>query len=150
MVKALLNKTIATTWRVNMKEIKIVIYIYIFFATVLGGWIGYEFSRFSLGNLLFSMLYYRPVAFFGSMWFIPYFSTYGVSLFPLLLGYYSLKVSDFGWAERLGGHGVYWLLIYLSRVNQWWHYNNLKMFLMFFVIWVVVLIVISMCLDILY
>lgn len=122
----------------------------VIFVSLLGGWIGYEFSRFSLGNLLFSILYYRPVAFFGSMWFIPYFSTYGVSLFPLLLGYYSLKVSDLGWAERLGGHGVYWLLIYLSRVNQWWQYNNLKIFLMFFVIWVVVLIVIFMCLGILY
>nr|YP_009544245.1 NADH dehydrogenase subunit 5 [Roisinitermes ebogoensis]AYO45653.1 NADH dehydrogenase subunit 5 [Roisinitermes ebogoensis]URX52858.1 NADH dehydrogenase subunit 5 [Roisinitermes ebogoensis] len=116
----------------------------VIFVSLLGGWIGYEFSSFSLGNLLFSMLYYSPVAFFGSMWFMPYFSTYGVSLFPLLLGYYSLKVSDLGWAERLGGHGVYWLLMYLSSVNQWWQYNNLKMFLMFFVMWVVVLMVIFM------
>jgi hypothetical protein len=41
------------------------------------------------------------------MWFIPYFSTYGVSLSPLLLGYDSLKISDLGWAERLGGQGIY-------------------------------------------
>jgi hypothetical protein len=82
---------------------------------------------------LIHMMYYRPVVFFGSIWFMPYFSTYGVSLFPLLLGYYSLKVSDLGWAEHLGGQSVYWLLIYLSRVNQWWQYNNLKIFLMFFV-----------------
>jgi hypothetical protein len=52
------------------------------------------------------------------MWFIPYFSTYGVSSSPLLLGYDSLKISDLGWAERLGGQGIYWLLICISRVNQ--------------------------------
>jgi hypothetical protein len=32
---------------------------------------------------------------------MPYFSTYGVSSPPLLLGYDSLKISDLGWAERL-------------------------------------------------
>nr|URX53571.1 NADH dehydrogenase subunit 5 [Procryptotermes corniceps] len=109
------------------------------FVSLLGGWIGYELSKFNLGDSLISLLYYKCVFFSGSMWFMPYFSTYGTSFFPLLLGYRSLSVSDLGWAERLGGQGLYWFVMYLGSVNQWWQYNNLKLFLMFFVMWVVVL-----------
>jgi hypothetical protein len=46
------------------------------------------------------------------MWFVHYFSTYGVSV-SFVVALLFLKVSDLGWAERLGGQGVYWLLIYL-------------------------------------
>lgn len=65
------------------------------FVSLLGGWVGYELSRFNLGGSLISFFCYRCTVFSGSIWFIPYFSTYGVSFRPLLLGY-SLKVSDFG------------------------------------------------------
>nr|URX53131.1 NADH dehydrogenase subunit 5 [Cryptotermes dudleyi]URX54247.1 NADH dehydrogenase subunit 5 [Cryptotermes sp. 7 AB-2022a]URX54338.1 NADH dehydrogenase subunit 5 [Cryptotermes sp. 7 AB-2022a] len=106
--------------------------------SLLGGWIGYEMSSLNLGGALASFSCYSCAAFSGSMWFMPYFSTYGVSFPPLLLGH-SLSVSDFGWAERLGGQGVYWFMMFLSSVNQWWQYNNLSLFLMFFVMWVVVL-----------
>nr|URX53974.1 NADH dehydrogenase subunit 5 [Marginitermes hubbardi] len=111
-----------------------------FLVSVLGGWIGYELSSFSLGGSLVSLSFYGHVVFSGSMWFMPYLSTYGTSLSPLFLGYNSLSVSDLGWAERFGGQGIYWFLIYLGGVNQWWQYNNLKVFLMFFVMLFVVLI----------
>nr|URX54455.1 NADH dehydrogenase subunit 5 [Procryptotermes speiseri] len=109
------------------------------FVCLLGGWIGYELSKFNLGSSLVSLFFYKYVVFSGSMWFMPYFSTYGVSLPPLSLGHYSLSISDLGWAERLGGQGVFWLVMYMSSINQWWQYNNLKLFLMFFVMWVIVL-----------
>nr|WHM51635.1 NADH dehydrogenase subunit 5 [Comatermes perfectus] len=109
------------------------------FVSLLGGWFGYELSKFNFGSSLVSMIFYSSSTFSGSMWFMPYFSTYGVSMSPLLLGYNSLKGSDLGWVEHLGGQGIYWLLIYLSGINQWWQYNNLSIFFMFFVIWVVVL-----------
>nr|QWL25015.1 NADH dehydrogenase subunit 5 [Cryptotermes brevis] len=111
----------------------------VIFVSLLGGWIGYEFSSLSLMDSLISLSFYKSVVFSGSMWFMPYFSTYGVSLHPLLLGYYSLKISDLGWAEHLGGQGLYWFMIYLGKINQWWQYNNLKLFLMFFVLWVMIL-----------
>nr|WHM51921.1 NADH dehydrogenase subunit 5 [Incisitermes schwarzi] len=113
--------------------------VLVIFVSLLGGWFGYELSKFNLGNSLISLVYYNSVVFSGSMWFMPYFSTYGVSLRPLFLGYVSLKTSDLGWVERLGGQGIYWLMIHLSSVNQWWQYNSLSLFLMFFVMWVVVL-----------
>nr|UQJ75268.1 NADH dehydrogenase subunit 5 [Pterotermes occidentis] len=107
--------------------------------SLLGGWFGYELSSLNLGSSLISFSFYKVTVFSGSMWFMPYFSTYGVILSPLLLGFYSLKTSDLGWAERLGGQGFYWFLIYLGKINQWWQYNNLSVFLMFFVMWVVIL-----------
>nr|URX53584.1 NADH dehydrogenase subunit 5 [Neotermes cf. meruensis] len=109
------------------------------FVSFLGGWFGYELSKFNLGSSMISMYFYSFSVFSGSMWFLPYFSTYGVSLPPLLMGYSSLKAYDLGWAEQLGGQGIYWLLINVSKVNQWWQYNNLSVFLMFFVMWAVVL-----------
>nr|URX52657.1 NADH dehydrogenase subunit 5 [Kalotermes hilli] len=109
------------------------------FVSLIGGWVGYELSKVGLGAMLFSLSFSGISSFSGSMWFMPYFSTYGVSSFPLLLGYNSLSASDFGWAERFGGQGTYWFLMNLGSVNQWWQYNSLSMFLMFFVMWVVVL-----------
>nr|URX53092.1 NADH dehydrogenase subunit 5 [Cryptotermes austrinus] len=109
------------------------------FVSLLGGWVGYELSKFNLGNSLLSLSYYSCVAFSGSMWFMPYFSTYGMSFYPLSLGYCSLSASDLGWGEYLGGQGMYWFMMYLSSVNQWWQYSNLKLFLMFFTMWIIVL-----------
>nr|URX53662.1 NADH dehydrogenase subunit 5 [Bifiditermes nr. madagascariensis] len=111
----------------------------VIFVSLLGGWVGYELSKFSLGGSLISLIYYKFTTFSGSMWFMPYLSTYGVSLVPLLVGHSTLSVTDLGWAERLGGQGVYWSLMYLGSVNQWWQYNSLSVFLMFFVMWFIIL-----------
>ena len=62
-----------------------------------------------------------------------FFSTYGVSFGPLGVGYKATKVFDSGWMEYFGGQGLYWALCNLGRVNQWFQYNNLKVFLGFFV-----------------
>nr|URX54364.1 NADH dehydrogenase subunit 5 [Calcaritermes nigriceps] len=109
------------------------------YVSLLGGWAGYSLPKISLGDLLYPLLFYNSSSFIGSMWFMPYFSTYGVSSSPMLLGFNSLSVSDLGWGEYLGGQGFYWILMYSGGVNQWWQHNNLKMFLMFFVLWVIVL-----------
>nr|URX53079.1 NADH dehydrogenase subunit 5 [Kalotermitidae sp. 6 AB-2022a] len=108
--------------------------------SVLGGWVGYELSLMSLGNPPVSASFLHLSIFFGSMWFMPYFSTYGTSVLPLLLGHGSYSVSDLGWGELFGGQGVYWFLIHMSSANQWWQYNSLSLFFMFFVMWIVSLV----------
>lgn len=100
---------------------------------LLGGWLGYEVSSFSFGDYLFSIYYYGVSSFSGSMWFIPFFSTYGVSFGPLGFGYDSMRVFDSGWIEYFGGQGLYWVLFNLGRVNQWVQYSSLRVFLVFFV-----------------
>jgi NADH-ubiquinone oxidoreductase chain 5 len=66
------------------------------FVLLLGGWLGYSLAGFSFGDVLYSIREYNYSVFFGSMWFMPFFSTYGVSLFPLGFGYLSMRVLDFG------------------------------------------------------
>jgi hypothetical protein len=63
------------------------------------------------------------------MWFVPFFSTYGVSFGPLEGVYRATRVFDSGLIEYFGGLGLYWILFNLGRVNQLFQYNNLKVFL---------------------
>nr|YP_009350826.1 NADH dehydrogenase subunit 5 [Hospitalitermes hospitalis]AQP27856.1 NADH dehydrogenase subunit 5 [Hospitalitermes hospitalis] len=110
------------------------------FVVFLGGWLGYEIAGFIFGDSLFSMYLYSMSSFSGSMWFMPFFSTYGVSFSPLEVGYSATKVFDSGWMEFFGGQGLYWVLFNLGKVNQWFQYNNLSVFLGLFVMWVVILL----------
>nr|WNH36547.1 NADH dehydrogenase subunit 5 [Nasutitermes sp. 3 MLW-2023a] len=110
------------------------------FVVFLGGWLGYEIAGFALGDSLFSMYLYNISLFSGSMWFMPFFSTYGVSFSPLEVGYSATSVFDSGWMEFFGGQGLYWVLFNLGSVNQWFQYNNLKVFLGFFVMWIIILL----------
>nr|AQP27123.1 NADH dehydrogenase subunit 5 [Bulbitermes sarawakensis] len=110
------------------------------FVVFLGGWLGYEIAGFVFGDKLFSMYLYKVSSFSGSMWFMPFFSTYGVSFGPLGVGHSATSVFDSGWMEFFGGQGLYWVLFNLGSVNQWFQYNNLKVFLGFFVMWVVILL----------
>nr|AVN67998.1 NADH dehydrogenase subunit 5 [Cosmozosteria sp. B117] len=105
----------------------------------LGGWLGYEISKININSDLMSLKYYFYSSFMGSMWFMPFVSTYGVSKIPLYLGYNSYSIFDSGWSEYFGGQGMYMLFMYMSKINQWWQYNNLKIFLMFFIMWVVII-----------
>nr|AVN67280.1 NADH dehydrogenase subunit 5 [Archimandrita tessellata] len=116
----------------NMKFMVIVV-------SIIGGWLGYELSSMNLGKKLFSLIYLNLSSFLGSMWNMPYLSTYGVCYNPLTIGYNSLKSFDGGWNEYFGGQGMYFMFMYMGSVNQWWQFNNLKVFLMFFVMWIIVI-----------
>ena len=60
-----------------------------------------------------------------------FFSTYDVSFGPLEVGYKATRVFDSGWIEYFGDQVTYWILFNLGKVNQWFQYNNLKIFLGF-------------------
>nr|AIY61900.1 NADH dehydrogenase subunit 5 [Basidentitermes aurivillii] len=110
------------------------------FVVFVGAWIGYSVAGFAFGDKLFSMYLYSTSSYVGSMWFMPFFSTYGVSFSPLEVGYKATSVFDSGWMEYFGGQGLYWVLFNLGKVNQWFQYNSLKVFLGFFVMWVIILL----------
>nr|WGO57932.1 NADH dehydrogenase subunit 5 [Episymploce sundaica] len=107
--------------------------------SLVGGWLGYELSKCNVGDNLLSIKFGMMSSFLGSMWYMPYIFTYGISYYPLVIGYNSLKSFDNGWNEYFGGQGLHYLFMKFSDVNQWWQYNNLKMFMLFFVMWVVVI-----------
>ena len=72
----------------------------------LGSWISYEVVRFNLDDYLFCMYWYGASSFSGSMWFVPFYSTYGLSFDPLGIGYRAVSVFDSGWVEYFGGEGL--------------------------------------------
>nr|YP_009351047.1 NADH dehydrogenase subunit 5 [Spinitermes trispinosus]AQP28435.1 NADH dehydrogenase subunit 5 [Spinitermes trispinosus] len=110
------------------------------FVVFVGGWLGYAVAGTSFSDGLFSLEMYGSSSFAGSMWFMPFFSTYGVSFRSLAVGYSATSVFDSGWMEYFGGQGLYWVLFNLGSVNQWFQYNGLKVFLGFFVMWIVILL----------
>jgi hypothetical protein len=66
--------------------------------------------------------------------------TYGVSFGPLEVSYRVTRVFVSGWIQYFGGQGLYWVLFNSDKVNQWFQYNNLKVFLGFFVMWIIILL----------
>nr|AVN67976.1 NADH dehydrogenase subunit 5 [Neolaxta sp. B107] len=107
--------------------------------SIFGGLLGYELSKSTVGKSLMSLNMFNLISFLGSMWYMPYLSTYGISYNPLILGYNSLKSFDGGWNEYFGGQGLYQLFMNLSKINQWSQFNSLKLFLVFFVMWFIVI-----------
>nr|WGO58088.1 NADH dehydrogenase subunit 5 [Rhabdoblatta orlovi] len=107
--------------------------------SISGGMLGYELAKSNVGYTLLSLRVKNIVMFLGSMWYMPYLSTYGVNNPPLILGYITSKSFDGGWNEFFGGQGMYLMFMQLGKVNQWWQFNNLKFFLMFFVMWFIVI-----------
>nr|YP_010454750.1 NADH dehydrogenase subunit 5 [Notacanthurus lamellosus]QZZ23926.1 NADH dehydrogenase subunit 5 [Notacanthurus lamellosus] len=105
-----------------------------------GGWLGYEMAKFGIGESAKSLSYYNKVVFMGSMWFMPFLSTYGVSKIPLSYGSKLVKSMDQGWSEFMGGQGIYFGLQQSSTINQWLQDNDLKVYLMTFILWVMILV----------
>nr|UUJ36908.1 NADH dehydrogenase subunit 5 [Epeorus dayongensis] len=105
-----------------------------------GGWLGYELAKFKVGEEMKSLQGYGSVVFMGSMWFMPFLSTYGVSGVPLFMGQKLVKSMDQGWSEVFGGQGLYNSFQQTSVLNQWLQDNNLKIYLTIFIFWVVILV----------
>nr|QVT11149.1 NADH dehydrogenase subunit 5 [Rhagoletis pomonella]QVT11214.1 NADH dehydrogenase subunit 5 [Rhagoletis mendax]QVT11227.1 NADH dehydrogenase subunit 5 [Rhagoletis zephyria]QVT11162.1 NADH dehydrogenase subunit 5 [Rhagoletis pomonella]QVT11175.1 NADH dehydrogenase subunit 5 [Rhagoletis pomonella] len=106
------------------------------FVCIIGGLMGYLISHVSLFHLNKSFNNYLVSYFFGSMWFMPYICTYGIINFPLNLGGLVYKSFDQGWSEFLGGQNLYNSLIKFSNWNFFFHNNNLKIYLLLFVLWI--------------
>nr|YP_010388298.1 NADH dehydrogenase subunit 5 [Nigidius miwai]UPO69307.1 NADH dehydrogenase subunit 5 [Nigidius miwai] len=108
---------------------------------LMGVWFGYEFSQLTYEYMVKSMSVYKSSLFLGSMWNMVYISTFGVNYYPLKMGgsiYYSL---DQGWSEFFGAQNIYMNISICSSVFQIFHKNNLKIFLVLMVMWLIVLMV---------
>nr|YP_010692990.1 NADH dehydrogenase subunit 5 [Carpomya incompleta]WCB98106.1 NADH dehydrogenase subunit 5 [Carpomya incompleta] len=106
------------------------------FVCIVGGVMGYLISNVSLFYFNKSLSNYLLSYFFGYMWFMPYISTYGIISYPLILGGITSKSFDQGWSEFLGGQNLYNELVKYSRLNFFLHNNNLKIYLLLFVLWI--------------
>nr|ANJ70416.1 NADH dehydrogenase subunit 5 [Haliplus lineatocollis] len=107
--------------------------------SILGGWFGYEISKFSLNWYLNSLKFYKYVYFFGFMWFMPNISTFSMNYLPLIYSYNLFKNFDQGWNEYFGGQGIYKNLKNKSMLFQFFQNNNMKIYLILFVLWMIIL-----------
>nr|QXG19486.1 NADH dehydrogenase subunit 5 [Drosophila planitibia] len=109
------------------------------FVCVVGGLLGYVISLMKLYSLNKSLMMYNVTNFMGSMWFMPFMSTYGIIFYPLNLGQIVSKSFDQGWSEYFGGQHLYNKLMNYSQTLFLMHNNNLKIYLLLFVFWILIL-----------
>ena len=110
------------------------------FVCISGAIIGYLISNINLYFSNKSLIFYNTSIFLGRIWFIPYISTYGIIYYPLNLGGQVYKSMDQGWSEFFGSQNLYNNLVYYSKGTSFLQNNNLKIYLLFFVLWVTILI----------
>nr|YP_004935212.1 NADH dehydrogenase subunit 5 [Ptychoptera sp. ATB-2011]AET13024.1 NADH dehydrogenase subunit 5 [Ptychoptera sp. ATB-2011] len=110
------------------------------FVCILGGLFGYLISNVSFFFINKSLENYQFSQFSGSMWFMPMISVIGTIKFPLSAGMMIVKTADQGWSEYFGGQMIYYSLKKYSLYFQLMQNNNLKIYLLTFVLWFIVLL----------
>nr|QWZ46421.1 NADH dehydrogenase subunit 5 [Stenomorpha consobrina] len=110
------------------------------FMILLGAWIGYESSKFLLNNNL-SFSFYGVKLFSALMWNMPLISTYGLNYYPLMAGSFLYKNLDQGWFEYFGAQKIYYFMVDNSKTLQIIFNNNIKLFYILFIMWIILLMI---------
>nr|ASY98282.1 NADH dehydrogenase subunit 5 [Acontista multicolor] len=101
--------------------------------SLLGLWMGSILFKYNLNYNYDKFLYYLLKIFAGSMWFMPMIFTKGISNMPLIVGNLNMKYMDMGWSEYFGAQNLYYIIIKMSSYNQWFQMNNLKSYMIIFI-----------------
>nr|YP_007317358.1 NADH dehydrogenase subunit 5 [Upogebia pusilla]AGA56135.1 NADH dehydrogenase subunit 5 [Upogebia pusilla] len=107
--------------------------------SILGGFIGYMLNNMNVNFNLKSLGLYSGVVVMGSMWFMPFLSTFGLNLKGLKFGQMISKIGDGGWSEFYGGQGSYKFIMNSSNNLQIFQDNSVKMIMKIFMIWFIIL-----------
>nr|AND96413.1 NADH deshydrogenase subunit 5 [Phalops ardea] len=110
--------------------------------TIIGMILGYEFSKFGLCYSLNSLNYLKFSLFFSSMWNMPILSTFGVNYYPLMMGNLIYKNIDQGWSEYIGAQNLFLNIKNSSMFLQFLYNNNLKIFMLLTVLWIMFMLLI--------
>lgn len=70
---------------------------------------------------------------------MPFLSTRGISLNFIKLGRIYHQVGDIGWSEFYGGQGAYSSFVRLSKGLQLAQDNNIKIYMVVLVMWLIVI-----------
>nr|AND96739.1 NADH deshydrogenase subunit 5 [Onthophagus nitidior] len=111
----------------------------VLFVIMIGMFLGYEFSKLNLNYSLNSLNNLKKSLFFSSMWNMPFLSTFGINYYPLMMGDLIYKNIDQGWSEYGGAQNIYMNIKNMSMFLQFLYNNNLKIFMLLTVMWVVFL-----------
>nr|ARH54397.1 NADH dehydrogenase subunit 5 [Harmonia quadripunctata] len=102
---------------------------------------GLEISMMNLNYKLIFSNFLKILMFLVMMWNLPYISTFGVNYFFINLGLLNYKFLDQGWSESLGSSNLFNFLKHSSVLLQYLFKNNLKIFLIMFLTWVIIMII---------
>nr|YP_009695047.1 NADH dehydrogenase subunit 5 [Emeia pseudosauteri]QEJ81585.1 NADH dehydrogenase subunit 5 [Emeia pseudosauteri] len=81
------------------------------------------------------------MGFYYSLWNLSVLSTYGANYYPLKFSGVYYKNMDYGWSEYYGGKGMYNQLSSYSNLFQIFVNNSLKIYLMLFMMWIILLFI---------
>ena len=126
----------------HMICLPIYIKILVLIICIFGGLIGYLIAYVSLYYYNKSLNNIRLVYFCGSIWFMPIISTFGIIWYPLNIGKLVIKRIDQGWREYFGGQNIYFNLKNYSQFYQIFQNNNLKIYLLTFLLWIIIILLI--------
>ena len=105
----------------------------------IGGLLGYELSISYYLFKFYSIKYYFLIIFVRNIWYIPKFRTYIIYNYYLNLSNYYYKSIDRGWGENVISNYILYLLIYLSKLNQFYQNNRFKLFIISFLLLIILL-----------
>nr|YP_010270155.1 NADH dehydrogenase subunit 5 [Potamometra macrokosos]UJY96842.1 NADH dehydrogenase subunit 5 [Potamometra macrokosos]UJY96855.1 NADH dehydrogenase subunit 5 [Potamometra macrokosos]UJY96868.1 NADH dehydrogenase subunit 5 [Potamometra macrokosos]UJY96881.1 NADH dehydrogenase subunit 5 [Potamometra macrokosos] len=101
-----------------------------------GMFLGYELSIFYYNIDSYYMVTYKLSSFLGSMWFMPPFSTYFLSGKFLNYSFMMTKNLEVGWGEFIFSKMSFTYMVILSKFTQFYYYNNLKIFMISFFLFI--------------
>nr|QRW36326.1 NADH dehydrogenase subunit 5 [Hydroporus despectus] len=107
---------------------------------MIGGWMGYEISKFFIMWNSKTLFFYNLSFFLGYMWFLPNLSTFFINFTPLMMSFNLYKNFDQGWNEYLGGQGIYMNMKNNSMMFQFYQNNSMKIYLILMVFWLMILL----------
>nr|AII02438.1 NADH dehydrogenase subunit 5 [Stigmella roborella] len=111
--------------------------ILVIYVSLIGGIIGYLFSKMNYYSMNKFIYFYELSNFLSLMWFMPNLSTYGLNLFFLKLGKNLTKNIDYGWNEMFSGQGMFNVLSNFTVSYQILQMNNLKIYLFSFMLFLI-------------
>nr|UCC46046.1 NADH dehydrogenase subunit 5 [Microdeuterus sp. HEM078] len=104
------------------------------FFVIMGSWLGYEFSLLFYNDSLNGLSSPLLISFLGSMWFMPFFSTYILSNSFMSLSKNYFNFMDHGWGEYLMSKCLPNYFYTLSNHSSFYHNNNIKFMLLSFLL----------------
>nr|WPW46886.1 NADH dehydrogenase subunit 5 [Ventidius distanti] len=107
---------------------------------ILGLFFGYSFSLFNMNMKSFFMETYNFSFFSASMWFMPFFSTSFMS--KNFLNYSNNLNSnlELGWGEYIFSKLSFFYVVVLSKLIEFFYYNNLKIYMISFFLFLFIFI----------
>lgn len=117
--------------------------IIVLIVRALGALVGYILNIIKVNYKLKALdLYFRTVI-AGSIWFIPFLSTFFRSVFKLKTAKILQDNIDKGWSEHLGGQGIYLSVIKTTSYIQIIQDSTIKLYLKRFFFWIILIFFLS-------